>query len=81
MKNVLAGFPGGSVVKNSPANAEYSSSISGSGGSPGEGNGNLIQCSCLGNPMDRGTWQVTVHRIAKRVKHDLASKQQQKAIY
>ena len=44
-------FPGGSLVKNPPANAEYVGSISGSGRSPGEGNGNLHQYSCLGNPM------------------------------
>ena len=44
-------FPGGSLVKNPPANAEYVGSISGSGRSPGEGNGNLLQYSCLGNPM------------------------------
>ena len=45
------GFPRGSVVKNPPANAEYVSSVSGSGRSPGEGNGNLLQYSCLENPM------------------------------
>ena len=44
-------FPGGSLVKNPPANAEYVGSISGSGRSPGEGNGNLLLYSCLGNPM------------------------------
>ena len=35
------------------------------GGSPGEGNGNPCQCSCLGNPMDRGAWRATVHGVAK----------------
>ena len=40
-------------------------SIPGSGRSPGGGHGNLLQCSCLGNPMDRGTWQATVHRVTK----------------
>ena len=39
--------------------------IAGSGRSPGEGNGNTLQYSCLGNPMDRGTWQATVHGVAK----------------
>ena len=39
--------------------------IPGSGKSPGEGNDNLIQYSCLGNPMDRGTWRATVHEVAK----------------
>ena len=42
------------MVKNPPANAGDSGQISGSGRSPGEGNGKLLQCSCLGNPMDRG---------------------------
>ena len=53
------GFPGGSVVKNSPANAGDASdvgSIPGSGRSPGVGNGNPLQYSCLGNPMDSGVW-------------------------
>ena len=50
------GFPGGSVVKNSPASAGNVGSIPGSGRSPREGNSNLLQYSCLGTPMDRGTW-------------------------
>ena len=45
-------FSGGSVLKSSPADAEDSSSIPGLGRSPGEGHGNLLQCSCLENPMD-----------------------------
>ena len=57
------GFPGGSVVKNSPANARDTGSISGLGRFPGEGNGNPLQDSCLGNPMDRGAWQATVHGV------------------
>ena len=48
------GFPGGSVVNNPPANARDMDLISGSKKSPGEGNGNPLQYSCLGNPMDRG---------------------------
>ena len=44
-------------------------------GSPGEGNGNLLQYSCLGNPMDRGTWQATVHGVASDGR-DLVTKQQ-----
>ena len=44
----------GIVVKNPPDNAEDAGSIPGSGRSPGEGNGNPLQCSCLGNPMNRG---------------------------
>ena len=46
--------PGGSVVKNPPVNARDVGLISGSGRSPGESNGNPLQYSCLGNPMDRG---------------------------
>ena len=48
-------------------------SIPGLGRSPGEGNGNLLQYSCLGNPMDRGAWWATVHGVAK-VRHDSATK-------
>ena len=55
------GFPGGAVVKNLPANVGDMDSIPGSGRSPGGGNGNLLQYSCLENPPDRGTWWVTVH--------------------
>ena len=62
-------FPGGSVVKNPPANAGDAGDAgltSGSGRSPGEeGNGNPLQYSCLGNPMDRGVWRATVHGAAK----------------
>ena len=54
------GFTGGSVVKNPTANEGDAGSISGSGRSPGVGNGNLPQYSCLGNPMDRGDWQDTL---------------------
>ena len=54
-KKVL-GFPGGSVVKNPPANAGDMGSIPGSGRSPGVGNGNPLQYSCLENSMDRGVW-------------------------
>ena len=62
---ILMGFPGGSVVKNPPANAGDATLIHGSGRSPGGGNGNPLQNSCLGNPMDRGAWQATVHGVAK----------------
>ena len=54
-KKVL-GFPGGSVVKNPPTNAGDMGSIPGSGRSPGVGNGNPLQYSCLENSMDRGVW-------------------------
>ena len=59
------GLPDGSVVKNLPANARDAGSIPGSGGSPGEGNGNQLQYSCLGNLMDTEAWWATVHGIAK----------------
>ena len=59
------GFPGGSVVKNPPANAGDVGSIPGSGRSPGEGNGNPLQYSCLGNTMNREAWWARVHGIAK----------------
>ena len=55
------GFPGGSAVKNLPANTGDWGSIPGSGRYPGEGNGNSLQYSCLGNPLDRGAWWATVH--------------------
>ena len=56
------------MVKNPPANARVIGdlgSIPGSGRSPEVGNGNLLQYTCLENPMDGGAWQVTVHGIAK----------------
>ena len=59
------GFPGGSVVKNPPAKAGDVGSIFDLGRSPGEGNGNLLQYSCLGNPVDRGAWWATIHGVAK----------------
>ena len=51
------------VVKNQPANAGDTGSIPGLGRFPGEGNGNPLQCSCLENPIDRETWQSTVHGV------------------
>ena len=62
------GFPSGSVGKESACNAGDLGSIPGLGKSPGEGNGNPLQYSCLENSMDRGAWQAIVHRIA--VGHD-----------
>ena len=59
--------------------AEHASLIPGSGRYPEEGNGNPLQYSCLGNPMDRGAWQAIVHGVT-RVKHDLATKEQTTAI-
>ena len=60
-------FSGGSVVKNLPANAEDMSLIPGLGRFPGEGNGNPLQYSCLGNPIDRGAWQATVHGFPNKL--------------
>ena len=63
------GFPDGSAHKESTCNAgdsEDTGSVPGWGRSPGEGNGNLLQYSCLENPIDRGTWLVTVHGVTKR---------------
>ena len=67
------GFCGSSVGKESACNVEDPGSIPGLGRSPGEGNGNALQYSCLENPMDRGAWQATVHGVA-RIGHDLATK-------
>ena len=50
------GFPSGSDGKESALQAEDLSSVTGLGRSPGEGNGDPLQYSCLGNPMDRGSW-------------------------
>ena len=61
IKEMVEGSPVGSEVKNLPANEGDEGSISGSGRSPGEGNSSPLQYSCLGNPMDGGAWQATVH--------------------
>ena len=60
------GLPGGSDSKESAYNAGDLDSIPGLGRSPGEGNGNPLQYSCLENPMDRGAWWATVHGVTKR---------------
>ena len=62
---VNCGFPYGSVVKHLLANAGDVASVPKLGWSPGEGTGNPFQYSCLGNPMDGGAWQTTVHGVAK----------------
>ena len=61
----VQGFPDGSDGQESACNAGDPSSIPESGRSPGEGNGNPLQYSCLENSMDRGAWQATVHGVAK----------------
>ena len=58
-------FPGVAVQKSLPANAGEAGSIPGMERSPGEGNGNPLQYSCLGNPMDRGAWWAIVHRAGQ----------------
>ena len=62
----LLGFPGASVVKNLLAKAGDVGLTPETGRSPKVGNSNPLQYSCLGNPMDRGTWHVTVHGATKQ---------------
>ena len=64
----IVSFSGFSVVKNLPSNAGNVGLIPGPGRSPGEGSGNQLQYSCLGNPMGRGAWRATVH--GETVGHD-----------
>ena len=64
---LLRGFPGRSVIKNPPANAGNPCTDPWVGRSPGGGNGNPLQYSCLENRMDRGVWWATVHEVAERV--------------
>ena len=73
------GFPCSSVSKESASSAGYLGSIPGSGKSPGEGNGNPLQYSCLENPTDRRIWQATVHAVA-RVRHDLATREREDSV-
>ena len=65
MPSAFLGFPGASVVKNPPASAGDVGLIPGLGRSPGEGNGNPLQYSCLENPIDRGAWWAIVHKVAE----------------
>ena len=67
--SLLLGFPGGSEVKNLPANAGDMGSIPASERCPGGGNGNPLQYSYQGNPTDRGAWWAAVHGVV-RVRHD-----------
>ena len=69
----IRGFPGGSAVMNLPANAGDARLIPGSGMSPGGGNGNPLQYSCLENPMDRGAWLSEVQGGHKPVRPNLAA--------
>ena len=69
------GFPGVSAGRNLPANAGDAGSIPGLGRSPGEGNGNPLQYSCLENSMDRGAWQAIQSMGSQRGRHDLVTEQ------
>ena len=72
------GFPGGSVVKKLPVSAGDTGDMVQSwvGKIPWRRNGNLLQCSCLGSSMDRGAWWAVVYVITKKVRYDLATKEQ-----
>src|SRR5574337_514196 len=75
---MIPGFPGGTPQKNLPANpgdTRTAGSIPGWGRSPGEGNGNPLQYSCLENPVDGGDWWAAVHGVS-RVGHDIETKPQ-----
>ena len=61
----MVGFPDGSVVKNLSASTGDTGLIPGLRRSPGEANGNSLQYSCLGNPVDRGAWWEAVHGVSK----------------
>ena len=63
--DILVGFPGGSEGKELACNAGDLGSIPGVGRFPGEGNDNPPQCSCLGNPMERGAWQAIVQGVTQ----------------
>ena len=64
-RHIVGGFPGRSDGKASAYNARHLGLIPGLGTSPGEGNGNPLQYSCLGNPVDQGAWWATVHGVAE----------------
>ena len=64
------------MVKNLPVIARDLGSIPDLGRFPEEGNGNPLQYSCQGNPMDRGAWWVAIHEVSEKVGHDLVTKQQ-----
>ena len=65
IRSTLSSFPGSAEVKASACNVGDLGSIPGSGRASGEGNGNLLQYSCLENPMDGGAWWATVHEVTK----------------
>ena len=73
------GLPGGSTVRNLPANAGDMDLLPGPGRSPGEGHGNPLQYSCLGNTMDEGAW-LALSTGLQSVEHDLVTEQQRQRI-
>ena len=81
MVYTYSGFPGGSVGKESACNVGDLTLIPGLGRSPGEGNGNPLQYSCLENSRDRGAWWVTVQGITHTVKYYSASKWKETVIH
>ena len=74
------GFPGGSVVKKRPANAGDAGLMPGLGRYLGEGNGNPLQYSCLGNPMVREGWKAIVHGVTKELDMTFSTKQKVKGL-
>ena len=74
------GVPGGSEVKASASNAGDPGLIPEQGRSPGEGNGNPLQYSCLENPMKRGAWKATVHGVTESDTTKVTQQQQQQAM-
>ena len=79
LKSIVTDIPYSLVSKESACNAGDLGLIPGSGRSPAEGNGNLLQYFCLENPMNKGTWRATVHEVT-RVGHDLATKPPQRPV-
>ena len=67
LRHIKSGSPGDSDSKELACNVGDLGSVLGSGRSPAEGNGNPLQYSCLGNPMDRGAWWATVHGVSKSI--------------
>ena len=78
-KRLKWGLPGGSTVRNLPANAGDMDLLPGPGRSPGEGHGNPLQYSCLGNTMDEGAW-LALSTGLQSVEHDLVTEQQRQRI-
>ena len=80
-KSTSRGFPSDSVIKYLPTNSGEVCLIPGPERAPGEGNGNPFQYSCLENSTDRGAWQAIQSMRLQRVRHDLATQQQQQSTW